>query len=129
MDGGLLDRDGAGTEGGKAGAGCLDLRVPGMSCASCVGRVERALLRVPGVLAAEVSLGTERARVRVATGTAGSGELIAAVQAAGYGAALPGAASPSAHGPDVPAEAASVRGGRERRRWAPKASSPAWCGW
>ena len=110
MDGGLLDRDGAGTEGGKAGAGCLDLRVP-------------------GVLAAEVSLGTERARVRVAAGTAGPGELIAAVQAAGYGAALPGAASPSAHGPDVPAEAASVRGGRERRRWAPKASSPAWCGW
>jgi len=87
----------------------VDLAVTGMSCASCVGRVERALMRVPGVLAAEVNLGTERARVRVAAGTASPGELLAAVQAAGYGAALPGAASPSGHGHDVPAGAAPGR--------------------
>ncbi|MGI4940425.1 MAG: heavy metal translocating P-type ATPase [Janthinobacterium lividum] len=71
----------------------VDLAVTGMSCASCVGRVERALLRIPGVLAAEVNLGTERARVRVAAGAAGPEELAAAVAAAGYGAALPDSAS------------------------------------
>ena len=76
----------------------VDLAVTGMSCASCVGRVERALLRVPGVLAADVNLATERARVRVAAGAAGPGELVAAVEAAGYGASVPGAVSPPGHG-------------------------------
>ncbi len=71
----------------------VDLAISGMSCASCVGRVERALLRVPGVLAAAVNLGTERARVRVAAGAAGPGELAAAVEAAGYEAAVPELAS------------------------------------
>lgn len=71
----------------------VDLAIAGMSCASCVGRVERALMRLPGVLAAEVNLATERARVRVAAGAAGPGELAAAVEAAGYGAALPASAS------------------------------------
>ncbi len=68
-----------------------DLAVSGMSCASCVGRVERALLGVPGVLGAEVNLATERARVRVAAGMAGMAGLDALVQAvgaAGYAAAL-----------------------------------------
>ena len=77
----------------------VDLAITGMSCASCVGRVERALLRVPGVLAAEVNLATERVRVRIAAGTASPGELVAAVEAAGYGAALPGASSLPAPGP------------------------------
>ena len=67
----------------------VDLAVSGMSCASCSGRVERALLGVPGVIAAEVNLATERARVHVATGTAGAEELAAAVRAAGYAAELP----------------------------------------
>jgi len=67
----------------------VDLAVSGMSCASCSGRVERALLRVPGVLSAEVNLASERARVRVAAGTADPGELAAAVRAAGYSASVP----------------------------------------
>ncbi len=67
----------------------VDLAVSGMSCASCSGRVERALLGVPGVVSAEVNLASERARVQVAAGTAGAGELAAAVRAAGYEAALP----------------------------------------
>ena len=67
----------------------LDLPITGMTCASCVGRVERALLAVPGVRSAEVNLATERARVGVLSGTAGLGELIAAVRRAGYEASYP----------------------------------------
>ena len=40
------------------------LPIGGMTCASCVSRVERALGKVPGVEAASVNLATERARVR-----------------------------------------------------------------
>ncbi len=71
----------------------VDLAVTGMTCASCAGRVERALLRVPGVLAAEVNLATERVRVRLAAGTVSPGDLAAAVQAAGYGGSPPAATS------------------------------------
>lgn len=73
-------------------AGCpavedtLDLAVAGMTCASCAGRVERALLGLPGVIAAEVNLATERARVRVLAEAADTGELAAAVRRAGYDA-------------------------------------------
>ncbi len=69
--------------------GTIDLAVSDMSCASCSGRVERALVGVPGVISVGVNLASERARVHVATGTAGAGELIAAVRAAGYGATVP----------------------------------------
>ena len=41
----------------------LDLGVGGMTCASCVGRVEKALKKVPGVDDAAVNLATESARV------------------------------------------------------------------
>ena len=43
----------------------FDLGVEGMTCASCVGRVEKALAGVPGVVAASVNLATERATIRV----------------------------------------------------------------
>jgi len=92
----------------------VDVAIIGMSCASCVGRVERALLRVPGVLSAEVNLATERARVRVAAGTAGPGELAAAVEAAGYGVALPASASTMpGHGHDAPGGAGPRRPNRD----------------
>ena len=68
------------------------LHVSGMTCASCAGRVERALLRVPGVLSASVNLATEQVRVEAVAGTAPV-DLAAAVRAAGYGAALPGTAT------------------------------------
>ncbi len=61
-----------------------DLAVGGMSCASCAGRVERALTRLPGVLSAAVNLATERARVSVAHGGPDAAALAAAVRAAGY---------------------------------------------
>src|SRR5688500_1712632 len=59
------------------------LTIEGMTCASCVTRVEKALAKVPGVLSAEVNLATETARVR---GVGDAGALIAAVQRAGYAA-------------------------------------------
>jgi Cu+-exporting ATPase len=45
-----------------------DLGIGGMTCASCVARVERALSRVPGVVQAQVNLATEQARVTVRAG-------------------------------------------------------------
>lgn len=61
------------------------LAIQGMSCASCVGRVERVLLAQPGVTEANVNLATERATVQ---GTAATSDLIAAIEKAGFGAAL-----------------------------------------
>jgi len=61
----------------------LSLDIAGMSCASCVGRVEKALLAVPGVSLAEVNLASERASVRSLAGMAPQ-PLIAAVARAGY---------------------------------------------
>ena len=64
----------------------LALDIEGMTCASCVARVEKALLRVPGVVGAEVNLATEQARVTRLAGSAPPAELLAAVQRAGYAA-------------------------------------------
>jgi Cu+-exporting ATPase len=73
-----------------------EMRIEGMTCASCVSRVERALLAVPGVLAATVNLATEQAHVSRVRGTAGAAELMAAVQKAGYAAHLLNADQPAA---------------------------------
>ena len=65
----------------------LDISVGGMTCASCVGRVERALQQVPGVTAAAVNLATESARVAWTgdeMGEAMDARLRRAVRAAGY---------------------------------------------
>ena len=63
------------------------LDIGGMTCASCVGRVEKALDKIPGVEAASVNLATEQAKIRL---KADSGikvdELIAVVQKTGYSA-------------------------------------------
>ncbi|MFT4124344.1 MAG: heavy metal translocating P-type ATPase [Microbacteriaceae bacterium] len=63
----------------------VELDIAGMTCASCVSRIERRLNGLPGV-AATVNLATERARVR-SEGVPAE-ELIAAVQAAGYDASV-----------------------------------------
>jgi Cu+-exporting ATPase len=60
------------------------LPVRGMHCAACVGKVEGALRRVPGVEAASVNLATEQATVTFDPGRADVGALQAAVAAAGY---------------------------------------------
>ncbi|MFV3412069.1 heavy metal translocating P-type ATPase [Pseudomonas nitroreducens] len=61
----------------------LELAIEGMTCASCVGRVERALNKVPGVRSASVNLASERAHVEL-LGAMDSAALIAAVDKAGY---------------------------------------------
>lgn len=62
----------------------LDLSVGGMTCASCVMRVERALKSVPGVQDVSVNLATESARVVAADGQDMDARLRRAVRAAGY---------------------------------------------
>ncbi len=61
-----------------------ELAIEEMTCASCVGRVEKALTRVPGVLEASVNLATERARVRHLAGVVTTADLEDAVKQAGY---------------------------------------------
>ena len=63
----------------------ISLRIDGMSCASCVSRVEKALLKVPGVSSASVNLATEKATVRAAS-TVSPAALTQAVDKAGYAA-------------------------------------------
>lgn len=66
-------------------AGVTELAIEGMTCASCVGRVEKALKAIPSVTEATVNLATERATVR---GLAAVEDLIAAVDKVGYEARL-----------------------------------------
>lgn len=73
---------------GVAGAEQV-LGIEGMTCASCVRRVERALQKVPGVGEATVNLATERAVVRYDPAQAAVPELVEAVEAAGYEARVP----------------------------------------
>ena len=69
-------------------AGPMELSIEGMTCASCVGRIERALKATPGVTEAVVNLATERATIQ---GTADAATLIAAIENVGYEAKLIGA--------------------------------------
>jgi P-type Cu+ transporter len=63
----------------------LSLPVEGMTCASCVNRVERFLSKADGVTSATVNLATERATVHYDPARIDRGGLVAAVEAAGYG--------------------------------------------
>ena len=69
--------------------------VTGMSCAACQARVEKAVSAVPGVTSCAVSLLTNSMGVE---GVASSSDVIRAVEAAGYGASLKGAAGKSSSG-------------------------------
>jgi P-type Cu+ transporter len=69
------------------------LQVEGMTCASCVARVEKALRKVPGVWAATVNLATEKASVQ-ALSTVPVAALKAAIEKAGYAAKDVQAATP-----------------------------------
>jgi len=101
------------------------LPIGGMTCASCVARVERALNRVPGVQTVSVNLATEKASV---TGTAARADLSAAVRAAGYEiaaqqesgapAGTPAAGTPAAGTPAAGTPAATPT---VRRAWWPVA--------
>ncbi|KRD62441.1 ATPase [Ensifer sp. Root278] len=64
----------------------IELTIEGMTCASCVARIEKALKTVPGVTEASVNLATERASVHVTKGIATAAALEEAVRVAGYAA-------------------------------------------
>ncbi len=86
------------------------LNIDGMSCASCIARVETALVAVPGVSSARANLATNQAAVTFDPGRAGLGALIEAVEHAGY-EATPVEASEHA-GTDL-----ADRNAKEQARW------------
>src|SRR5664280_1222397 len=67
-----------------AGSAEIQLPIEGMSCASCVNRIERFLRKTPGVAEASVNLATETATIRYMPEIAGLDELARAIEAAGY---------------------------------------------
>jgi Cu+-exporting ATPase len=79
-----------------------ELDIGGMSCAACVGRIEKVLGRIPGVDAVAVNLATETARIDHDPENVRASQLIAAVTRAGYEAKL--------HEPARPNESAKRRG-------------------
>lgn len=98
----------------------VDLTVSGMTCAACAARIEKRLNRLDGVNAS-VNYATERAHVRFDPTVVGPDELIAAVEAIGYGAtAPPGAAAPEGAAAvgiaDVPTDPAAQRAASLRLR-------------
>jgi P-type Cu+ transporter len=91
---------------GSAPTATSELTIQGMTCAACVGRVERALTKVPGVQSATVNLVTERATVHFEPAATTVQALVAAVEKAGYLAVAPVAA---AAGRELEALEAEVR--------------------
>ena len=74
--------------GYKVPSHSLELDISGMTCASCAGRVEKALAKVPGVKSVSVNLASERAHIEV-LGQIDPALLINAISQAGYSASLP----------------------------------------
>ncbi len=66
----------------------VEIAIEGMTCASCVGRVEKALGALDGVVSALVNLGSERATVAFRPGSLGAADLVAAIIKTGYGAKI-----------------------------------------
>ncbi len=81
--------------------GRLELRVGGMSCASCVGRVERALQQQSGVLQASVNLATEKATIDYLADVVSPAQLRAAIVDAGYEVVDVGSASADSEDPQA----------------------------
>ncbi|CAJ7958841.1 copper-translocating P-type ATPase [Burkholderia pseudomallei] len=88
----------------------IELDIAGMTCASCVGRVEKALAQVPGVARATVNLATEKATVDAdADAHVDTARLIDAVKRAGYRASPAIAACAPASRATATADAAAAR--------------------
>ena len=83
----------------KAGYGVaedvLEFPVEGMTCASCIGRVEKALKAIPGVVDATANLAQEHARVRFLKGAVSFEDVAATIERAGYKAIRETAAAPA----------------------------------
>src|SRR4029450_5671953 len=67
----------------------IDIPVSGMTCAACQSRVQRRLVRQPGVRDAAVNLMTRTASVTYDPAEASPQELVDAIRTTGYGADLP----------------------------------------
>jgi len=87
-----------------------ELGIEDMTCASCVGRVEKALRQIPGVIEANVNLAPERARVRHSAGIVTTAMLEAAVEQAGYKARRLSAATASSDDQDSERRENEARG-------------------
>ncbi|MCU0835181.1 MAG: heavy metal translocating P-type ATPase [Chromatiaceae bacterium] len=85
------------------------LAVRGMTCASCVARVERAIRRLPGVIGATVNLGTESATVELLPDSVSVERIAQAIREAGYEADA-GAAAPDAGQERQARELADLKG-------------------
>jgi Cu+-exporting ATPase len=98
-------------------AATVELPVEGMTCASCVARIERFLERTPGVEGAAVNLATEVATIRYLPEQAGRAELVAAIEAAGYDVrpTPPAAASDSTGGAAIAADREAAERARDAR--------------
>ena len=68
----------------SAAAAEISLPIAGMTCASCVNRIERFLNKTPGVEGASVNLATEVATIRYLPDIAATSDLVGAIEAAGY---------------------------------------------
>lgn len=84
----LIEPSAAAPPGPAAPRPDLDIGIGGMSCASCVGRVERALASVPGVADVSVNLASERARITLDREPAEAAAIAAAIREAGYEPAI-----------------------------------------
>ncbi|WP_179646970.1 heavy metal translocating P-type ATPase [Spinactinospora alkalitolerans] len=101
-----------GSHGGDRSDGRIELAIGGMTCASCAARVEKRLNRLDGVTAT-VNYATEKARVTFDGGVAPE-DLVAAVEKAGYTAALPEPSRPAGTGGAEGEEADPTRPLRDR---------------
>ncbi|MGL5860646.1 MAG: heavy metal translocating P-type ATPase, partial [Phycicoccus sp.] len=96
------------TTSSATGARDVELVLTGMTCASCANRIERKLNTVDGVRA-QVNFATEKARVVVEAPGVTDADLVAVVEAAGYGAAVPAVeTSPGSSGEAADDEAPEV---------------------
>jgi Cu+-exporting ATPase len=90
------------------------LSVEGMTCASCVNRIERFLRKTPGVAEAAVNLATEKATVTFDPAVAGRSELVGAIEAAGYDVKPEAARSEEPVATDLEAEVSAEDAEREK---------------
>jgi Cu+-exporting ATPase len=82
----------------------LTLPIDGMTCASCVNRIERFLRKTPGVDTATVNLATEMATIRYLPDLAGPSAFVAAIESAGYDVRKSPPADPDAPPPPLAVE-------------------------
>jgi Cu+-exporting ATPase len=88
--------------------------VTGMTCATCAGRVEKALAAVPGVLSAGVNLATETAAITT-DGRVPAAAIGKAIEATGYGVATADSPATAANEGSAESPARTAAQGRERR--------------